>query len=152
MKARDIDLSHAVGIEDAMRRIAIVRFSELLALAPALASHRVKELHDLRIACKRLRYTLERFKSAEPLLMEPAGRLEQLQESLGNWHDCDLLLATMPAGLGVTRGRIIAERDEALARSRALWRDAFAPYGPFLGLVRFTGLGYGVGEAAGAAF
>ena len=141
MKAREIDLSHAVGIEDAIRRIAIVRFSELLALAPAFRSGTVKELHDLRIAAKRLRYSLERFSAAEPCLLESAGRLQQLQEVLGEWHDCHLLLEAMPAGLGATRRRIITKRDEALARARALWRDAFSSSGPFLSLVRFTGLG-----------
>ena len=151
MKARPIDLTPAVGIEDAMRRVAIVRFSELLALASALRSNREKELHHLRIACKRLRYCLDRFKSLEPSLMEPASRLEQLQEALGEWHDCHLLLSAMPAGLGATRQRVTAQRDEALARSRALWRDAFAAYGPFLGLIRFTGLGHGVGDGLGAA-
>ena len=141
MKAREIDLTPAVGVEDAMRRIAIVRFSELLALAPAFKSQRTEDLHHLRIACKRLRYALERFTVTEPSLLEPAGRLEQLQEALGEWHDCVLLLSVMPNGLGATRARVIAERDDALARARALWRDAFAAYGPFLGLVRFTGLG-----------
>lgn len=141
MKAREIDLAPAVGVEDAMRRIAIVRFSELLALAPALRTQRDKDLHDFRIACKRLRYALERFTVTEPSLLEPSSRLEQLQEALGEWHDCVLLLGAMPAGLGATRTRITAQRNDALARSRALWRDAFAAYGPFLGLVRFTGLG-----------
>lgn len=146
MKARTIDLTDAVGVEDAMRRIAIVRFSELLSFASALRSSQAQDLHNLRIACKRVRYALERFTRREPSLLEPASRLGQLQESLGVWHDCQLLVNALPAGLGVTRARLVVQRDEALARSRALWRDAFAPYGPFAGLIRFTGLGYGFGE------
>ena len=140
MRARSIDLSHSVGIDDAMRRIAIVRFSEVLGLAPALRTQNSGEIHDVRIACKRLRCALERFTRREPALLEAAGRLTQLQDSLGLWHDCVVLLAALPPGLGVTRQRLTAERDDALARSRALWRDAFAPYGPFAGLIRFTGL------------
>jgi CHAD domain-containing protein len=152
MKARPIDLSDAWGIDDAMRRIAIVRFAEVLTLVPALRHGRNRELHDLRIACKRLRYALERFTSREPALLDAATRLAQLQDVLGDLHDRDVLLAIMPRDLHASSHRVHGERDDALARARALWRDAFATYGPFEGLMRFTGLGYGFGEgeAAGA--
>jgi CHAD domain-containing protein len=149
MKARPIDLSDACGVDDAMRRIAIVRFAEVLALAPALRSERPKQLHDLRIACKRLRYALERFTPREPSLFGAASRLRQLQDALGDFHDRAVLAEMLPPALRVSAHRIHTERTEALARARALWRDAFAIYGPFEGLMRFTGLGYGVGEEAG---
>jgi len=146
MKARRIDLSDACGVDDAMRRIAIVRFAEVLALVPALRRGRSNELHDLRIACKRLRYALERYTPREPALLEAASRLSQLQDALGELHDRDLLLQAMPKNMHVTAQRIRLQRDDALARARALWRDAFATYGPFEGLMRFTGLGYGSGD------
>ena len=145
VKARNIDLTVACGIDDAMRRIAIVRFAELLTLAPSLRTQRPRELHDFRIACKRLRYALERFTSKEPSLLEAASRLSQLQEALGHWHDRETLL-TMVSAMQLTARRIAAERDDALSRANALWRDAFATYGPFEGLMRFTGLGYGLGD------
>jgi CHAD domain-containing protein len=148
MKARRIDLSDACGIDDAMRRIAIVRFAEVLSLVPALRRGRNDELHALRIACKRLRYALERYVPREPSLLEAASRLSQLQDALGELHDRDLLLQMMSKELHVTAQRIRMEREDALARARALWRDAFAPYGPFEGLMRFTGLGYGFGDGA----
>ena len=146
MKARQIDLSDAWGVDDAMRRIAIVRFAEVLTLVPALRRGRASELHDLRIACKRLRYALERFTAREPALLDAATRLAQLQDVLGDLHDRDVLLALVPRELHGTAQRIREERNDALARARALWRDAFAAYGPFEGLMRFTGLGYGFGE------
>jgi CHAD domain-containing protein len=146
MKARNIDLSDACGVEDAMRRIAIVRFAEVLTLIPALKSGDVQQLHALRIACKRLRYALERFTPREPSLLEGATRLRQLQDALGKVHDCDVLLEALGPALRASAQRIRTDRSEALARSRALWRDAFAPYGPFEGLMRFTGLGYGLGD------
>ncbi|MGD0966815.1 MAG: CHAD domain-containing protein [Candidatus Aquilonibacter sp.] len=146
MKARQIDLSDACGVDDAMRRIAIVRFAEVLTLVPALRRGRSRDLHDLRIACKRLRYALESFTPREPALLEAASRLSQLQDALGDLHDRDLLLLVMPKKLQVSAARIRIEREDALARARALWRDAFAPYGPFEGLMRFTGLGYGFAE------
>ncbi len=150
MKARNIDLTVACGIDDAMRRIAIVRFAELLTLAPALQTRRAREVHDFRIACARLRYALERFTPKEPSLLQAASRLSQLQEALGNWRDRDLLLATV-SGLALTTRRIVNERDDALSRAHALWRDAFASYGPFEGLMRFTGLGYGFGDGEAPA-
>lgn len=150
MKARHIDLTVACGVNDAMRRIAIVRFAEVLTLAPALRSRREGELHDFKIACKRLRYTLERFTAREPSLLEAATRLRQLQQALGAWRDCEALLQMLPLELGSTGRRVASERDDSLSRANALWRDAFATYGPFEGLMRFTGLGYGVEAGAGA--
>ena len=146
MKARGIDLSDAWGIDDAMRRIAIVRFAEVLTLVPSLRHGRTGDLHDLRIACKRLRYSLERFTSREPALLEASSRLAQLQDVLGDVHDRDVLLGIMPKELLNASGRVREEREDALSRARALWRDGFAQYGPFEGLVRFTGLGYGFGD------
>ncbi len=150
MKARSIDLTVACGVDDAMRRIAIVRFAELLTLASALQTHRARDLHDFRIACTRLRYALERFTSREPSLLEAASRLSQLQDALGNWHDRELLLTIVPE-LELTARKIGTERDDALSRANALWRDAFAAYGPFEGLMRFTGLGYGLGDGEAPA-
>jgi CHAD domain-containing protein len=145
VKARAIDLSEACGVDDAMRRIAIVRFAEVLTLASALRKES-GALHDLRIACKRLRHALSRFTMREPGLLEAASRLAQLQDALGEWHDAALLLDALPPELHATRARVTLVADDARARSRALWRDAFARYGPFADLVRFTGLGYGLGE------
>jgi len=150
MKAREIDLSEACGVEDAMRRIAIVRFAEVLSLAPALRHESTVALHALRIACKRLRYALSRFASREPSLLEAASRLAQLQDALGEYHDCMVLLEAVPPALHATRARVQVLADDAHARARALWRDAFATYGPFADLVRFTGLGYGLGDAVGS--
>jgi CHAD domain-containing protein len=146
MKARHIDLSDAWGTQDAMRRIAIVRFAEVLTLAPSLRNGRNGELHALRIGCKRLRYALERFTSREPALLDAATRLAQMQDALGDIHDRDVLLGIMPKDVTGAATRISREREDALARARALWRDGFAQYGPFEGLVRFTGLGYVFGD------
>jgi CHAD domain-containing protein len=74
------------------RRILAMRIGEVysydgLVLDPA----NVTELHDMRIACKRLRYLLEIFGCAfggdlEPFLEEVKG----LQDLLGEIHDCDV--------------------------------------------------------------
>jgi hypothetical protein len=55
---------------------------------------RVQDLHNLRIAAKRLRYTLEMF---EAILPEKSASLckevEQIQEELGALHDSDVMIA-----------------------------------------------------------
>ena len=53
--------------------------------------YRVHELHDLRIAAKRLRYSLEVFATKE---------VEQIQEELGTLHDSDVMIALLRLCLG----------------------------------------------------
>jgi CHAD domain-containing protein len=71
----------------------MVRWNELLAWSDSVRdARRVDELHAMRIAAKRLRYTLEIFApvlgpETPPLLKT----IEELQERLGGIHDCDML-------------------------------------------------------------
>jgi hypothetical protein len=77
----------------AAHRIARQRVSDLLAFDQAVRDPtNVRELHDLRIAAKRLRYTLEVLGS----VLGPAAALVEdeargLQDLLGEVHDCDVL-------------------------------------------------------------
>ena len=74
------------------RRIMAVRIDEVHSYDGLVADPaRVTELHDMRIACKRLRYLLEIFAIAfdedlEPFIAEVRG----LQDLLGDIHDCDV--------------------------------------------------------------
>jgi CHAD domain-containing protein len=82
-----------------------------LARPKAIARH-----HAMRIAAKRLRYSLEVF---EPLYGRPLkGALrcaKELQTLLGELHDCDVWVATLP---GFLAGNVApaAEEVEAVAR------------------------------------
>ena len=74
-----------------------VRVAEVLAWeAPALEGATVFELHQMRIAAKRLRYTMEIF---EPVLPEETSAalsaLKVLQDHLGALHDMDVLIPDM---------------------------------------------------------
>src|SRR5947207_14985041 len=61
----------------------------------------VRELHNLRIAAKRLRYTLEIFEDFLPQECKPLVKeLEQIQEELGQLHDSDVLIALLRLCLG----------------------------------------------------
>lgn len=60
----------------------------------------VTELHAMRIAAKRLRYTLEIFAPIYPGEMKaPLQAVRKVQESLGDIHDCDVWGTFLPAFL-----------------------------------------------------
>lgn len=61
----------------------------------------IRELHDLRIAAKRLRYTLEIFEEVLPETSKSIVKeLEQIQDELGALHDSDVLIALLRLCLG----------------------------------------------------
>ena len=82
--------------------IATVRLEELYSWEQYIHNpYYVRELHNLRIAAKRLRYTLEIF--ADVLPKETSAVLkevEQLQEELGLLHDNDVMIALLRLCLG----------------------------------------------------
>ena len=56
----------------------------------------INELHDLRIAAKRLRYTLEVFADVLPTETHSiVEKVTQIQEELGNLHDGDVMIALL---------------------------------------------------------
>lgn len=67
--------------------------------------YRVRELHNLRIAAKRLRYTLEIFSDVLPPAIAPLLKeVEQIQEELGALHDTDVMIALLRLCLGAQDG------------------------------------------------
>lgn len=80
------------SLADNARAILAVRLAEFYGYQPIVHQEfAIEELHDLRIAAKRLRYTLELFRS----VFGEAGeaniqRVKTLQEDLGNIHDVDV--------------------------------------------------------------
>ncbi|WP_354701364.1 hypothetical protein DSM112329_01677 [Paraconexibacter sp. AEG42_29] len=82
------------GLADSIQRIVATRLGELCAFMPVAEDpERVTELHDMRIAAKRLRYVLEI--SADlfgPYAAPAVLRTKELQSVLGDIHDCDVTL------------------------------------------------------------
>ena len=60
-------------------------------LGPALESADPVPMHRLRIAVKRLRYSMEPFRTVMPALVEPCKMATEAQELLGLTHDLDVL-------------------------------------------------------------
>ena len=96
MRARKVKgLSPMGALADEAEVIVRVRLDELFSFVPrAFDPSEMQALHDLRIAAKRLRYVLEA--TAEPCFgpyAEKAGRkVKELQDLVGEIHDCDVLL------------------------------------------------------------
>ena len=117
MKAQPVEgLDPSGPFHENAARIVRTRLDELYAFDPAIRDPRnVAELHDMRIAAKRLRYVLEIVGFA---FGPPAKQLQQeatwLQEVLGEVHDCDVLIPLV---------------DEHVRRLRDIDRDHLLAYG-----------------------
>ena len=117
MKARPVKKLDPQGplLENAAR-ILRVRTRELRSFAPvALHPERSVEQHDMRIAAKRLRYVLE---TTEFCFGAPAAgarrAAKQLQDVLGELHDCDVMAPRIAAHAAELR-----DRDADAVRERA---------------------------------
>ena len=98
-----------------------VRLGEVLEYAPAvLDPANVTQLHDMRIAAKRLRYTIEVFAPVLPPAPIKAvlKLVAELQERLGAIHDCDVLIPLLAETL---------EQEEARERKKALRKKPVLP-------------------------
>ena len=57
----------------------------------------LEELHDLRIACKKLRYMLELLPNNNKLAVQTRESLKKIQDSLGSIHDSDFTIGYLKA-------------------------------------------------------
>ena len=117
MKARRVKgLDPRETLVENAARIITTRLGELRGFAPrAFEPERAAEQHDMRIAAKRLRYVLE---TTEFCFGRPAEnarrRAKQLQEVLGDLHDCDVMLPRVEAQIdGLRREDVAAVRELA---------------------------------------
>jgi len=92
---------HAPTGENA-RAIARVRLEEMYSWSEYVDDpYDVKDLHNLRIAAKRLRYTLEVFEDFLPEDCKPiVEELTKIQDELGALHDSDVMIGLLRLCLG----------------------------------------------------
>lgn len=85
------------------RALARTRLDELYSWSNFVDEpYCIRELHDLRIATKRLRYSLEIFEDVLPAFCKEAvNELTQLQDELGELHDSDVMIALLRVCLGL---------------------------------------------------
>lgn len=140
----DPDASLAVNA----RRILGVRMAEYFSYAGIVPLEQaVEPLHDLRIAAKRLRYTLELFH----VVFGEAGkqqieRIKAIQEELGALHDHDVRIALILDELQRTASEQVASVGQQLAAAPVREHGAIAaallrppPDDPRRGLIALLG-------------
>ncbi len=131
MKARAVPgLDPAGPFRANAAHIVATRLEELYAFDPAIRDPaNVADLHDMRIAAKRLRYVLEIVGFA---FGEDGRQLEAeakwLQEVLGEVHDCDVMIPEVDAHVASLRD---GDRDHLLANDCDPGALARAPNGTF---------------------
>jgi hypothetical protein len=155
----DIDPDGSV-LENA-RRVLAVRTAEFYSYAPIVNHPELSEaLHNLRIAAKRLRYTLELFRPQFGELGErQVERVKAVQEALGILHDHDVRIAL----IGDELSRLMLEQshelrtaiagasaDELAAIAAAALRPP--PDDPRRGLIALLGREHAARRAAYAGF
>lgn len=123
MKPERVELRGVTNVDEIVDRVLQTRLREVRALSAGLERRDAQGLHDFRIACKRLRYALERFGAVEPSLEQIAERLALLQDALGEAHDRDVLLKILPPTMPTTERRLQNERAERVNRAGTLWRE-----------------------------
>ncbi len=98
----------------------LVRLQEMYDFAPAIRDpQNVRELHDMRIAAKRLRYTMELF---TPVFGKDFGQalkvVEDIQERLGAIHDADVIVPLLET---------VLEKETERERKKALKKNGGGP-------------------------
>ena len=127
MKAKRVKkLDPAEPLADNAARIVRVRLGEMRSLAArALEPGATRRQHDLRIAAKRLRYVLETTEFCFGRVAETARRrARDLQDVLGELHDCDVMLPRVEGHLDGLR--------EADATAVRMWAGDADDLGPEL--------------------
>jgi len=144
------DVRSAYSFGQAYARIA-GRLDDLFSYEGCVADPGARERHHaMRIAAKRLRYTMETFGPLYPgELKDEIAAVKQVQDYLGDIHDCDVWADFLPAFLEEERERcrayfghdgvmaaiepgIAGLREERLKKRRAIFDD-FAAYWAELG-------------------
>jgi CHAD domain-containing protein len=103
------------------RLIILVRLEDLERLSQNLYHPiKIKPIHEMRIAAKRLRYAIELFEHCWGKRVSPfAKRMAALQSSLGEVHDCDVWIESFGDDLSQTRKHRGANKEPAVTDDHA---------------------------------
>jgi hypothetical protein len=128
------------GLRPNARRVLAVRIEEIYAYDGLIADPaNVTELHDMRIAFKRLRYLLEIFGVAFREDLDPyLEQVKVLQDLLGDIHDCDVQVPMLEDHLEWLTARE-AERAQELVAAGARRRPRRSADGAERAYARFRG-------------
>jgi CHAD domain-containing protein len=144
-QAPQLHLPSVLTPDQAERHVVRVRFAECLQSAHALEGDDDERVHAFRLACKRLRFALERMEAKDGELKRAQTLLSELTGELGNAHDCARLAEfalECDAPLAAQRAR--RDRSHYLHRARRLWRGAFRTHGEFAPLAAYAGFTWSI--------
>lgn len=112
-----------ISFREIAREIAQTRIKELRDASHHLYfPFQIKELHQLRILAKRLRYAVELFADCwERRSDEIAKEISLLQTSLGELHDCDVWIDNLGQRLKQTARKDKTDETIAQLRAGAAW-------------------------------
>ena len=105
------------------RMIARVRLEDLYSWEGYVDNpYNIVELHNMRIAAKRLRYTFEVFEDVLPVASKTVLKeIVQLQEELGDLHDSDVMIDKLTtvrrSNVHARVGRLTAEQLVEIERA-----------------------------------
>ena len=149
------------ALADNARRILTVKLGEFYSYAPIVADETaVEPLHDMRIAAKRLRYTLELFRPVfREVGDEQIDRIKGLQEELGEVHDHDVRITLIEEELAALAAEQTAAASREIATAPAAEHAAITaaalrppPDDPRRGLLALLGRQHTARRAHHAAF
>jgi CHAD domain-containing protein len=112
-----------VTFRDLGRQIIVERIKQVRDASHHLYfPFHLKELHDLRILAKRLRYAVEMSAGCwEPSLQTIAKEISLLQTLLGEMHDCDVWLEGLSARLKHLERKRHPDIQHLRVRAGAIW-------------------------------
>jgi hypothetical protein len=116
-KAKKVkSLASQAPVIDNARKIIAVRLDELYQFAPYVTNpEHIAEIHNQRIAAKRLRYTLEMFRFAFPKdLKDLISEVKEIQSAIGEMRDADVMVENV-LGLLDERARARSARLREIA-------------------------------------
>jgi CHAD domain-containing protein len=119
----DPEASPAVNARRELPRLVTEYFAfgrELVAKEP-----RAADLHALRLATKRFRYTLELLRTFHgPALEKRLKALQKAQQLLGDVNDHVAIAALLPPNARARR-KLLSKAEELATEFQAWWRDEF---------------------------
>ncbi|HMH44783.1 MAG TPA: CHAD domain-containing protein, partial [Pyrinomonadaceae bacterium] len=116
-------VDESISFREIAREIVLIRIKELREASHHLYfPFQIKELHELRILAKRLRYAVELFAGCwERHSDEIAKEISMLQTSLGELHDCDVWIDNLGKRLKQTAQKDKSDETTFQLRAGAAW-------------------------------
>lgn len=145
--ARELDLRSVERCEDAIAFVLRVRFAECLSRQPALFQDDDDAMHAFRLACKRLRYAIERWHEEVPELQPVAEFLSHMTDDLGTAHDCVVLAKrSKDCDAPLVAARALGDRGRYVRHARRVWKRAFRKRGILGPLAQYAGFNWELPE------